>query len=41
MYTTFPDSVNHVRTGLRYKNGLVQWRNWTVNRIFATRSKNE
>ena len=41
MYTTFPDSVNHVRTGLRYKNGLVQWRNWTVNRIFATRSENE
>lgn len=41
LYTTFPDSVNHVRTGLRYKNGLVQWRNWTVNRIFATRSENE
>ncbi len=31
----FPDSVNYMRTGIRYTNGITQWSDWTVYRKFG------
>lgn len=41
IFSTFPNSVNRVRTGIRYTNGIVKWKEWTVNRMFTARSQGE
>jgi len=35
----FSETTNHVRTGVRYTNGIIKWREWNVTRSFTTRSK--
>ncbi len=41
MYNMFSDESNSVRTGIRYKNGIVQWKTWNIKRIFETRDNDE
>lgn len=40
-YNAFTSTVNHVRTGIRYTNGVTKWKEWNVNRIFKARSEIE
>lgn len=40
-YGAFPAVVNHVRSGIRYTNGIIKWKEWTVSRVFTTRSEGE
>ena len=40
-FSAFTKSSNIVRSGIRYKNGITKWKQWTVLRIFAERGGNE
>lgn len=40
-FSAFPLSSNIVRSGIRYKNGITKWKQWTVLRIFVERRANE
>lgn len=41
MYNMFEEESNPVRTGIRYTNGIVKWKNWNITRIFETRGTDE